>query len=101
MVNRHLNLNSSTELYASIIEHNNTTFGLESNYKKILPILHKIILGELTERQQMCLTLYYFENMNIVDISKKLNINPSTVSRHLTKSRNKLKKLMKYYFNNL
>ncbi len=51
---------------------------------------------ELTNRQQTCITLYYFERESIPVIARKLGINKSTVSRHLTKGRNTIKKVVSY-----
>lgn len=59
--------------------------------------MRKAIQGELTPRQLECVHLYYDRNLHIVDISRLLNVNPSTVSRHLKKARARLGKVMAYY----
>lgn len=56
----------------------------------------KALRNELTERQQQIFTLYYGEEINTPTIAKILNLNQSTVSRHLTTARKKLQKIFDY-----
>jgi len=52
----------------------------------------------LTKRQQEILSLYYDERMRVSDIAEKLHISKSTVSRSLSRSREKLREHLKYSF---
>ena len=67
-------------------------------YNKILKILSRVIENELTEKQKMCVKLYYHESMNTVKIANKLGVYPSTVWRHINNSKKKIKNIMKYYY---
>ena len=70
-----------------------------SKYYSVMEIMKKIIKNDLTKRQKECLTMYYNKNLNIVKISKILGICPSTVWRHIKISKQKIKKIIKYYHN--
>ena len=52
--------------------------------------------NELTERQQTCIHLYFFEKQTIPQIALQLGINKSTVSRHLAKGKKSIKKVVAY-----
>lgn len=52
------------------------------------------IRRQLTERQQECVRMYYFEGMTLVQIAEALGVAPSTVCRHLKKARARLKDFM-------
>lgn len=65
-------------------------------YKRNIHTLENIINNELTEKQKNCLIMYYKHNMNTIEISKKLNIYPSTAWRHITKAKNKINTILKY-----
>ena len=68
-----------------------------SKYYRVMEIMKKIIKNDLTKRQKECLIMYYNKNLNIVKISKILGICPSTVWRHIKISKQKIKKIIKYY----
>ena len=70
-----------------------------SKYYSVMEIMKKIIKNDLTKRQKECLTMYYNKNLNIIKISKILGICPSTVWRHIKISKQKIKKIIKYYHN--
>lgn len=62
-------------------------------------VLHNVIDNELTERQKEIVMLYYFNNKNILEISRELGLNKSTVSRHLQRARDKIERVLRYgYF---
>ena len=58
--------------------------------------LKKAIKSELTERQQYILTEYYFKERSMTDIARELGITKSTVSRHISRSKERLKQSLKY-----
>lgn len=53
---------------------------------------------ELTERQAQILELYYDECMTMDQVAAHLGINKSTVSRTVTRARQKLKRCLRYTF---
>lgn len=58
----------------------------------------KVIENDITPRQREMLKLYYFENHEMKDIAKILEINPSTVSRTISRARRNILDRLKYYF---
>ena len=67
-------------------------------HQKMLAMLKKISEKELTKKQKECLDMYYSQNLNTVKISKILGVYPSTVWRHIEKSKKKIKKIIGYYY---
>lgn len=68
-----------------------------NEYQRLLKILSKAIIGELTERQRECITMRYYQKFSVTEIAVKLNIGKSTVSRHIKKARIRLQKILDYY----
>ncbi len=101
MSNRPLYLDKFIDSVISISKHKKECFDMDDEHQKMLKVLVKAIDGELTSRQKQCLIMYYGKNMRIVDISRELNVYPSTVSRHIKKSRSRLKTIIGYYFSRL
>lgn len=101
MSNRPLYLDKFIDSVISISKHQEECFDINNEHQKMLKVLVKAIDGELTPRQKQCLTMYYGKNMRIVDISRELNVYPSTVSRHIKKARSRLKIIIGYYFSRL
>ena len=58
--------------------------------------LRKARVQELTPRQQEVLALYYDEGMKMVEIARKLGIDPSTVSRTLSRAKARLYRCLRY-----
>ncbi|MDR2074575.1 MAG: hypothetical protein LBP36_04400 [Oscillospiraceae bacterium] len=71
------------------------------DWKRLLNSLENIINGELTEKQKICLNLYYNRDVNMTEISKSMGVNISVVSRHIKKAKNRIKKVMLYYLPDL
>ena len=94
-----INFNLFTDTLFSFdkFKHKNNSNNSEE-YQKILKILSKIIENELTDKQKICLKLYYKKNLNTVKIANKLGVYPSTVCRHIKSSKKRIKKIMKYYY---
>lgn len=67
-------------------------------YKKMINIIKQIIEYELTSKQKQCIVMYYKNNMNTIEISSILGVYPSTVWRHIKKSKEKIKKIIRYYY---
>lgn len=60
--------------------------------------LKKAINSELTDRQRIMVTEFYFDGLSVTAIANKYNISKSTVSRHLSRARERLKGALKYGF---
>ncbi len=94
-----LSLDSLTESLFSTHTYNQNLFDEEDEkYNKMIQSLKNILDGELTERQKICVLMYYGETMKMKDIAKKLGIGISSVSRHIKKAKNRVAKTMNYYF---
>lgn len=65
-----------------------------------LEILYKIVLtiidNELTDSQRKCMIEYFIDDKNMVEIAKEMGVNISVVSRHISKSKKTILKLLKY-----
>lgn len=64
-----------------------------TNINKMKDMVQKAMKCALTKRQRECLTMYYFEHMNINEIADKTGLHKSTVSRHINAAKNNLRKL--------
>ncbi len=53
---------------------------------------------ELTPRQALMLRLYFDEEMTMAQISEELGVNISTVSRTITRAKNRLQHCLRYSF---
>lgn len=68
----------------------------DSRRARMMELLRHAMALELTERQQRCITLYYFEEKPVREIARLLGIRPTTVYKHLKIARNHLKRLAVY-----
>lgn len=87
-----------TEADASPLARDDTQ---DTEYRRILQVLPHIIAGELTQRQQECVRLYYFEGMKMYEIADLLGIQTPAVSRHLKKARRRIEQILQYNFTRL
>ena len=58
--------------------------------------LSAAMTGALTIRQRQMLMLHYFDGQSVTAIALQLGLNKSTVSRHLTRARTKLSRVLNY-----
>lgn len=65
--------------------------------QRMKEILAKAIVCELTDMQKLCFTEYYLQEKKQKDIASELGLNSSTVSRHISSARKKLKNIASYY----
>ena len=75
------------------------TFEREGNTRKLSAMkqaLVRAIDSELTDRQKQMVTEYYFDGSTVTAIAQKHGLSKSTVSRHLSRSRERLKGALKY-----
>lgn len=92
-------LDDFTESIISVSEYkNNIHDKVDINYTKMKEAVKNIIKGELTQRQRVCILMYYGESMKMKDIASNLGIGISSVSRHIKKAKNRIKKTIEYYF---
>ena len=71
--------------------------GNEDNRQRLRKVLLKVIKNELTPRQKEIIMLYYFERMDIVTISRMLNVTPQAVSAVMSRARLRLFRILQYY----
>ena len=94
-----LPLDDFTESFFSMEKYKKDKFDCDdTRYRKMVSSLRNVMEGELTERQQVCIAMYYGDKMKMRDIAEVLGINTSCVSRCIKRAKNKLTKTMKYYF---
>ena len=65
--------------------------------ERMKKILHKAISGELTDKQRYCLCEYYLNGRSMKNIATDLNVNPSTVTRHIQNAKRRLRRVASYY----
>ncbi len=59
-------------------------------------ILAAAMEWDLTERQRECVELYFFDKLTMDEIATRLNVDKSTVCRHLKKAKLRLKRAFAY-----
>lgn len=69
----------------------------DENAQKLRRVLLKVINNELTARQKEIIMLYYFRNMNMVAIGKKIGISTQAVSSVIARARLRMFRILRYY----
>lgn len=69
---------------------------LKTEMRKVL----KEAIDELSERERLVITLYYFENLNLADIAKVLDVSIQRISQINSRAVSKLKNKMNSYIIN-
>lgn len=64
--------------------------------KRAIKVMRAAMQNELTDRQRECMELYFFSGVKEVEIAEMLGVNKSTVSRHISRGKNRLKKYIAY-----
>ena len=70
----------------------------ESNAEQIqrlLVHLPRVMEEELTERQRQIITMHFYQELTVTEIARRLGVNPSTVSRSLQRSAQKLQRFLR------
>lgn len=70
--------------------------GEDKRRKRMKRLISTAIQNELTDRQQQCLKLFYYDDLSVTEISSIIGIKPTTVYKHLKKARLALKKCAPY-----
>ena len=86
-------LNDDRICYNSFDEGGDTN---RTDINRMKSFLSRAMVSELTEKQHYCLE-QYFGGRKMKDIAKELGVNPSTVTRTIQRSIEKLKKATRYY----
>ncbi|MDK2801865.1 MAG: sigma-70 family RNA polymerase sigma factor [Oscillospiraceae bacterium] len=68
----------------------------KKNITKIHKILKEIISNELSNKQKETIILYFYNQKNVTQISKLLDVHKSTVSRNLSRGIKNIEKFIKY-----
>jgi|GEM_PF-3531555 len=63
---------------------------------KLKKIMIQAMKEELSARQKECILLHFVHGMKQNEIAKKLNINSSVVSRHISRGLRRLQRILKY-----
>ncbi|MDE5984412.1 MAG: LuxR C-terminal-related transcriptional regulator [Eubacterium sp.] len=66
--------------------------------KAISKVLPLIIKNELTERQNLCLRMFYIHGKNQMEIARELKLSQPTVSRHIATAKSIVNKCLSYCF---
>lgn len=66
--------------------------------KSISKVLPLIIKNELTERQSLCLRMFYVFGKSQVEIARELKLSQPTVSRHIKTAKDIVNKFLSYSF---
>ncbi len=69
----------------------------DSERSRMKQILKKAIANELSDMQKLCLVEYYLNGKKMNVIASELDLNPSTVTRHIKRAREKLRHIASYY----
>jgi RNA polymerase sigma-70 factor (ECF subfamily) len=69
----------------------------EGNPQRLRRVLLKVINNELTPRQKEIIMLYYFKDVDIVSISKRLGVSPQAVSTVMSRARMRMFRILQYY----
>ena len=67
----------------------------DSNRKR-REILRRVIVGDLTEKQKKCLSLYYGAGWSVAQIASAMGITKGSVSKILKRARQRIKKHLEY-----
>ena len=66
---------------------------------RIRKVLLNVINNELTARQKEIVVLYYYKNMTTVEIAAALGISQQAASAVLVRARNRIFRILRYYYN--
>ena len=69
----------------------------KAEIEKMKKHLYKAFEIELTQKQRYCITQYYLCNRKMKDIADELHVNPSVVSRHISRGISRIKKTLPYF----
>ena len=90
---------SITERNSHLLYYNDFNDSDDNSHEveKMKKILYKAIDGELTDKQRYCICEYYLSGRSMKNIASDLNVNPSTVTRHIQSAKRRLRRVAEYY----
>ena len=71
-------------------------FSSENTAQNVGKMIHAAIKYELSDKQRAYFISYYLEGKSIKEIGEIYDVDKSTISRTLKRSRNRLKRVLKY-----
>ena len=88
-----------TDENTDIISYNSYVSGGNNSAQtaKMKKLMKKAIKYELTPKQRYCLCEHYLKGRSMKNIARELNLNPSTVTRHISNAISRLQRVAKYY----
>lgn len=89
-----------TEENADMISFRNYESGNNNNILqrlKMKKIMKRAITYELTPKQRYCLCEHFLKGRTMKSIASELELNPSTVTRHIQNALSRLQRVAKYY----
>ena len=89
-------LNSQMEEQASLQQYIDRSGHRSQRVQRMERLLKVAMRQELTDRQKVCVRLYYLEGRSVAAIAQQLQIRPTTVYKHLKKARQALTRCVPY-----
>ena len=88
-----------TDENTDFISYNNFVTGGSNSVQmaKMKKLMKKAINYELTPKQRYCLCEHYLKGRSMKSIAHELNLNPSTVTRHISNALSRLQRVARYY----
>ena len=94
-----MQFNEDMDKYAHRLNANRVFFTQDkSRMDIILPALHTIMHDQLTDKQRLCVEMYYFDNKNTTKIAEFLGTSRANVAKHIHRALNRMEKSMRYLF---
>lgn len=85
------------DLFKSIAEEESGNEEIMSKHMAMKKALYYVINNDLTKTQKSYIILYYKHGMKICEIAEQYGVNRSTVSRTISRAKNKIFNILKYY----
>mgnify|MGYP003373048589 CR=1 FL=1 len=94
-------------LYEELLNRQSMRDYLQGNYDEdfvnseqayLLRVVSGVIRNRLTRRQREITLLYYKNGLTMEQIAEQLHLNKSTVSRHLARTREKIKGILACFY---
>ena len=61
-------------------------------------VLRDVIATELTPRQRQAILLYYYDGLGKSEIARQMGVNPSTVTRTLSRGEETIRRFLRFFF---
>ena len=95
---RHKKFFLTDENTDAVAYRNFLTDGKENSKQlKMKKLMKRAINYELTPKQRYCLCEHFLKGRSMKSIASELDLNPSTVTRHIQNALSRLRKVARYY----